>query len=400
MTSLLMDHGDGDEEGPFEDGGGPDAMFEGRPYVPPASVSDTQEKPTFAANIEKGFVVPARLKDVPFDLVETANDWHYAMMNDVPRNEFYRDALARVVTPDSVVLEIGAGSGLLSIIAASLGARSVVAIEANQHLANVSREIIRRNGYEGKIRIINKMSTDVAAEEVAAHGGVPTVLLSEILGTLMLGESALHYVADARRRLCAPECAVVPRRGCQFATLVHSPDVASITSVKGWDGIDLSWFNSLQDTSMLVFTKQYGFRFSSCEHKTLAPRLSVLPVDFSADAVGMWRGEHRRRVQVEHAGTVHAVLASWEVYAGEVDDLLMATHPDATLDNFPRDMQWGQGLQLIEDLSTESEAPTPFVVAAGEWLTLVTRFSVDGVSLQFQLERDPPAETEPDGPAD
>ena len=29
-------------------------------------------------------------------------------------------------------------------------------------------------------------------------------------------------------------------------------------------------------------------------------------------------------------------------------------------------------------------------VSAGEWLTLVTRFSVDGVTMQFQLERDPP----------
>ena len=36
-------------------------------------------------------------------------------------------------------------------------------------------------------------------------------------------------------------------RGCQFATLVDSPDIVSITSVKDWQGIDLSWFNTLQD---------------------------------------------------------------------------------------------------------------------------------------------------------
>jgi protein-L-isoaspartate O-methyltransferase len=112
------------------------------------------------------------------------------MMNDIPRNEFYLSALQvgarapragarplrtaaprqrsaaarlatggdasrspprlsrpqRLVTPESVVLEIGAGSGLLSIIAASLGAKCVIAIEANLHLANVAREIIRANG--------------------------------------------------------------------------------------------------------------------------------------------------------------------------------------------------------------------------------------------------------------
>ena len=60
----------------------------------------------------------------------------------------------------------------------------MVAIEANKHLAAVAREIIRRNGHEGRVHIINKMSTEVAPEELA-HYGTPTVLLSEILGTLV-----------------------------------------------------------------------------------------------------------------------------------------------------------------------------------------------------------------------
>jgi len=311
------------------------------------------------------------------------------MMNDHPRNEFYQAALARVVHRESVVLEIGAGSGLLSIIAASLGAKCVVAIEANQHLAAVAREIIRRNGYSDRVHIINKMSTDVSPEELAPYG-TPDILLSEILGTLMLGESALHYVMDARQRLVAPRCEVVPLRGCQFATLVDSADIASITSVKDWQGIDLSWFNTLQDTTSMVFTKQYGFRFSSCDYHELAPRQPVLRVDFSSDTVGVWRGEKRSRLQVSRAGTVHAILASWEVYADADEELIMATHPDATLHNFPRDMQWGQAIQLIEDMAQEGSAPVPFVVAAGEWLTLVTRFSVDGVTMQFELLRDTP----------
>ena len=98
------------------------------------------EKATFAANTPRGFLVPERLREKPYELIEAANDWHYAMMNDHPRNVFYRDALKRIITPESVVLEIGAGSGLLSIIAASLGAKTVVAIEANRHLAAVAQE--------------------------------------------------------------------------------------------------------------------------------------------------------------------------------------------------------------------------------------------------------------------
>ena len=204
--------------------------------------------------------------------------------------------------------------------------------------------------------------------------------------------------------------------------------------MRSWEGIDLGWFNTLQDTTSMVFTKQYGFRFSSCHYRELAARQAVLHVDFAHDVVGLWRGEMRQRVQATKSGKVHAILASWEVYdssplagAAALDACAasgagsssssssssggggggggslppapprppvatMSTHPDATLDNFPRDMQWGQGLQLIEDLSQAAAgmAPAPFVVTEGEWLILVTRYSADGVTLQFQLERDIP----------
>ena len=119
---------------------------------------------------------------------------------------------------------------------------------------------------------------------------------------------------------------------------MQSADINSITSVKCWEGIDLRWFNTLQDTTSMVFTKQYGFRFSSCEYRGLADKQGVLSVDFGADAVGIWRTERRVRFQVRESGTVHAIMASWEVYASD-KALVMSTHPDATLHNFPRDMQ-------------------------------------------------------------
>ena len=149
----------------------------------------------------------------------------------------------------------------------------------------------------------------------------------------------------------------------------------------------------------MVFTKQYGFRFSSCKYCELTAKQRVLDVDFALDTVGVWRGELRQRVQATHSGTVHAVLASWEVYDRPAEgerQLTMSTHPDATLDNFPRDMQWGQGLQLIEDLdgAAVDAAPRPFKVTEGEWLILITRFSSDGVTVQFQLARDGPMEPE------
>eukprot|EP00747_Dinoflagellata_sp_TGD_P148818 gnl/TRDRNA2_/TRDRNA2_176956_c0_seq2.p1 gnl/TRDRNA2_/TRDRNA2_176956_c0~~gnl/TRDRNA2_/TRDRNA2_176956_c0_seq2.p1 ORF type:complete len:312 (+),score=34.36 gnl/TRDRNA2_/TRDRNA2_176956_c0_seq2:95-937(+) len=272
------------------------------------------------------------------------------------------------------------------MIAASLGARHVIAIEANEHVAALAHEIVERNGYKDRIHVINKMSVDVTPEDLSRWGR-PDVLLSELFGTWLLGESALHYVMDARERLVSPNSSVVPLRGRQLATLVESPDLASVTSVKSWEGVDLGRFNQLQDTASLMTTKDYGFRFSSSAYRELSPHISVLEVDFSKDRMGIWEPEMRVTLRAIAAGTVHAVLTSWEVYADDTDDLVMSTHPDASGNNFARDMQWGQGLQLIEDTASAGVGPAPFVVAEGELLELTTRFSANGNNAQFKLER-------------
>lgn len=65
----------------------------------------------------------------------------------------------------------------------------------------------------------------------------------------------------------------------------------------------------------------------------------------------------------------------------------MSTEPEATRDNFARDMQWGQALQLIEDASVDATEPVPLHVHAGEQLNLVVRFSEDSAVMQFELKR-------------
>ena len=65
----------------------------------------------------------------------------------------------------------------------------------------------------------------------------------------------------------------------------------------------------------------------------------------------------------------------------------MSTNPKDTIDNFARDMQWGQALQLVDDSAQEGPGPHPFHVKQGEELDLVVRFSDDSAVMQFALER-------------
>jgi protein arginine N-methyltransferase 7 len=180
------------------------------------------------------------------------------MMNDLPRNEFYRTALNNALSgrSDSSVLEIGTGSGLLAMLAAKQGARVVYAIEASSHVAQLAHMNMKKNGLDHKIHVINKLSTKVRVGEGEDLPEKADILVCEILGTCMLGESALRYVSDVRNRLLKPDAQIIPASGRQFVTLVESEDLLSITSVGQWGGINLEGFNLLQDTASFVFTKQ------------------------------------------------------------------------------------------------------------------------------------------------
>src|SRR3546814_3282655 len=89
--------------------------------------------------------------------------WHFPMVSDGPRNALYEQALRAAIDTDSVVLDIGAGSGLLSMMAARAGARHVIASESNPAMAELPREIIADNRSEEQTAELQSlMSTSYA----------------------------------------------------------------------------------------------------------------------------------------------------------------------------------------------------------------------------------------------
>jgi type I protein arginine methyltransferase len=62
------------------------------------------------------------------------------------RMDAYAAALRDAVTPNSVVLDIGAGTGIFALLACRYGARRVYAIEPDDAI-NLAREVAAANGY-------------------------------------------------------------------------------------------------------------------------------------------------------------------------------------------------------------------------------------------------------------
>jgi protein arginine N-methyltransferase 1 len=119
---------------------------------------------------------------------------HEEMLKDSVRTRAYQRAIEQNPDDfkDKVVLDIGCGTGILSIFAARAGAKHVYAIE-NAEIALFATEIIKRNGLEDKITVIKgKM------EEVTLPVPQVDIIISEWMGYFLLYESMLDSVLWAR----------------------------------------------------------------------------------------------------------------------------------------------------------------------------------------------------------
>ncbi len=75
---------------------------------------------------------------------EFIDDYHFAMVSDSHRNNLLSEALRRVIVVNqSRILDVGAGSGLLSMFALELGARKVTSVEATPTMAKIAREVFQ-----------------------------------------------------------------------------------------------------------------------------------------------------------------------------------------------------------------------------------------------------------------
>jgi protein arginine N-methyltransferase 1 len=144
-------------------------------------------------------------------------DGYGKMILDKARTGAYADALRAVVCPDSVVLDIGTGTGILALLACRLGARKVYAIEPGD-VIQLARQAAAANGFADRIEFIQGMSTQVDLREKV------DVIVSDIRGVLPLCETSLLSIADARERFLAPGGRLIPQQDTLWAALVQAPD--------------------------------------------------------------------------------------------------------------------------------------------------------------------------------
>lgn len=63
------------------------------------------------------------------------------------------------------------------------------------------------------------------------------MLVAEIIGTLLLSESQLDYIEDARNKLLVDDGVIIPASGRQFVTLISMPMLERIFEVDHYRGL-------------------------------------------------------------------------------------------------------------------------------------------------------------------
>lgn len=169
--------------------------------------------------------------------------WHVPMMNEAHRNDAYFEGIKTAIQPGKLVLEIGAGSGLLSMMAAKLGATQVVACEAEPLVAKTATEIVKANGFADTITILSKISYDVAVGKDLPEKA--DVLIHEIFDSAIIGEHVLPAIEDAKKRLLKPKALIVPHAASIMIALMGGDAAGQYLRVESSHGFDLSRFNSI-----------------------------------------------------------------------------------------------------------------------------------------------------------
>ena len=93
-------------------------------------------------------------------------DIHRTMLDDVPRTAAYRTALERnpSLTRDAAVVDIGCGTGILSMFAARGGAKRVVGVDGAADIAAVARANVAHNGVSDVVSVVQGKVEELLAE--------------------------------------------------------------------------------------------------------------------------------------------------------------------------------------------------------------------------------------------
>lgn len=267
------------------------------------------------------------------------------MLHDKERNQKYflgiQTAIQKMhsMGKKANVLDIGTGTGLLSMMAVQCGADSVTAIEGFRPVADCAKNIIKTNGFESEITIISKCSLDV---KVGADGDMErrcNILVTEIFDTELIGEGAIKTFSHAHRELLERDCIVIPTSATVYAQVVESPLACNWrklkTIVDPEEGFPLLNIPKIvQDCvgTPAVHDIQLN-QFPVSHFRTIIPPVPIFQFDWSGKTKIIKERSELHTEKASHSGNAQVVFVWWDLKMDPDKKIILScapywTHPD------------------------------------------------------------------------
>lgn len=334
---------------------------QGNPAILPASSWGQGVQYLDTKTIEEGTDVSVRVQQDQSQVVFTSHPpqyrmhhalvprWHYDMILDTERNRAYNEAIQKAVASRKSsaygqkvhCLDMGAGSGLLSMMAARAGSDYTYAAEVSAHMCDVAEECTIMNGFLDKILVLDR---DVRRMDVLRKpDGTPPELqrpvdlaIFEVFDSGLIGEGILHILAAAKAKLLMPNATLVPCRAEVYA----QPIQMRVDSTHGLDVQQANRWRWRADYEGVELGKNKDAWIP------LAPPSKVFSFDFYDIEKCAMDNENTLTFTVDTKGTCNAIAMWFNLHLD--DEISLSTSPYR--DKGPT---WQQAVQYIEEIRVE-----------------------------------------------
>lgn len=315
------------------------------------------------------------------------------MLKDTVRTDAYRDFIYgnKHLFAGKVVLDVGCGTGILSMFCARAGAARVLAVD-NSAILDRARENVFRNGLDSVITCIRGRIEDVTLPVAQVD-----VIVSEWMGYCLLYEAMLPSVLHARDRYLRPGGLLVPSHASLWVAPASDPQYVA--------------------DELLFWRDVYGFDMSAMGRGAYeAARLPAMPASAVCGAPCAFRmlDLHTATAddlvfedkwhstvsdKVDGDDVLHGFLVWFDIFFAESRDEAVEATASAkewaaagrervafTTGPFGPETHWKQGLFLIDEAKTRDIKLEPGMKIAGEIAYAIPEGHARGLNIKITWE--------------
>jgi SAM-dependent methyltransferase len=251
----------------------------------------------------------------------------HSMALDSLRNEAYFQELSKIITSESVVLDVGAGLGIHGLLAAKLGAKRVYLVEP-EAIITIAKEIADRNGFGKQVICLKGTIEEVEIPEKV------DVITSVFTGNFLLEEDLLPSLFHARDRYLKPGGVLLPQAGIMEAVPVCAPGLYE-AELEVWSkphfGIDHSVARSYVSQSIFFYPKKIDAA------RYLSEPIELFGLDFHKDT------DTNCQVSAEYTMTESGLCHGWAGwFKMQLGDSWLSTAPHEP------SLHWGQAFLPLD----------------------------------------------------